>query len=133
VAIHSDADAGSKHVREADEAVRIGESPAPLSYLNPAAIVAAALQTGAQAVHPGYGFLAESPMVARAVIDAGLAWVGPPPEVLELSGDKVAAREAFERSGLPVLPAAAPFTDPDAVVADERFLSGDYDTGLLGK
>jgi acetyl/propionyl-CoA carboxylase alpha subunit len=114
VAVHSDADAGAKHVREADQAVRIGESPAPLSYLNPAAIVRAALDTEAEAVHPGYGFLSESPMLARAVRDAGLAWIGPSPELLELTGDKVAAREAFERSAFPVLPGAGPFTDPDA-------------------
>jgi acetyl-CoA carboxylase biotin carboxylase subunit len=117
VAVYSDADASAKHVREADSAISIGEAPAPLSYLNPAAIVRAALDAGADAVHPGYGFLSESPMLARAVVDAGLAWVGPPPEVLELAGDKVAAREAFESTGFPVLPAAGPFTDPDAAVS----------------
>jgi acetyl-CoA carboxylase, biotin carboxylase subunit len=116
VAVYSDADAGAKHVREADAAVRIGEPPAPLSYLNPAAIVRAALDSGAEAVHPGYGFLSESPVLARAVEDAGLVWVGPPPEVLELAGDKVAAREAFEGSGFPVLTGAGPFTDPDQAV-----------------
>jgi acetyl-CoA carboxylase, biotin carboxylase subunit len=113
VAVYSDADAGAKHVREAVASVRIGEPPAPLSYLNPAAIVQAALDSGAEAVHPGYGFLSESPMLARAVVDAGLAWVGPSPGVLELTGDKVAAREAFERSGFPVLPGSGAFTDPD--------------------
>jgi acetyl-CoA carboxylase, biotin carboxylase subunit len=117
VAVHSDADAGAKHVREADEAVRIGESPAPLSYLNPAALVRAALDTGSEAVHPGYGFLSESPMLARAVAESGLAWVGPPPEILEVTGDKVAAREAFERSGFPVLPGAGPFAEPDPAVS----------------
>ena len=117
MAVHSDADAAAKHVREADVAVRIGESPAPLSYLNPAAIVAAALETGAQAVHPGYGFLAENPMFARAVMDAGLSWVGPSPDVLELAGDKVAARRAFKGTGFPVLPAAGPFTAADDAVA----------------
>jgi acetyl-CoA carboxylase biotin carboxylase subunit len=113
VAVHSDADAGAKHVRDADRAVRIGEGPAPLSYLNPAAIVQAALDSGTEAVHPGYGFLAERPMFARAVADAGLAWVGPSPEVLELTGDKVAARRAFEASGFPVLPGAGPVGSPD--------------------
>jgi acetyl/propionyl-CoA carboxylase alpha subunit len=88
VAVHSEADAGARHVRESDVAVRIGKSPAPLSYLNPAATVRAALDTGAEAVHPGYGFLAESPTFARAVMEAGLAWVGPAPEVLELTGDR---------------------------------------------
>jgi acetyl-CoA/propionyl-CoA carboxylase biotin carboxyl carrier protein len=112
VAVHSDADAGAKHVREADTAVRIGESPAPLSYLNPGSIVRAAVETEAQAVHPGYGFLAESPAFARAVLSAGLAWVGPSAEVLEVTGDKVNAREAFERSGFPVLPGAGPSSVP---------------------
>jgi acetyl-CoA carboxylase biotin carboxylase subunit len=117
IAVYSDADAGSKHVRGADRAVRIGEPPAPLSYLNPAAIVDAARETGAEAVHPGYGFLAESPVLARAVRTAGITWVGPAPEVLELSGDKVAAREAFEGSGFPVLPGAGPFVEPEEAVA----------------
>jgi acetyl-CoA carboxylase biotin carboxylase subunit len=94
-------------------AVRIGEPPAPLSYLNPAAIVRAALEVGAEAIHPGYGFLAESAMFARAVLDAGLAWVGPSPEVLELAGDKVAARDAFERTGFPILPGGGPYTSAD--------------------
>jgi acetyl-CoA carboxylase, biotin carboxylase subunit len=120
VAVYSDADREAKHVREADRAERIGEAPAPLSYLNPAAIVRAALDSGAEAVHPGYGFLSESPVLARAVADAGLTWVGPPPEVLELTGDKVAAREAFEATGFPVLPGAGPFTDPDAAVRAVR-------------
>jgi acetyl-CoA carboxylase, biotin carboxylase subunit len=122
VAVHSDADAGAKHVREADVAVRIGESPAPVSYLNPAAPVRAALESGAEAIHPGYGFLAESAMFARAVLDAGLAWIGPPPEVLELAGDKVAARDAFERTGFPVLPGGGPYLSADdALRAEARY------------
>jgi acetyl-CoA carboxylase biotin carboxylase subunit len=118
--VHSDADAGAKHAREADVAVRIGEPPAPLSYLNPAAIVRAALDSGAEAIHPGYGFLSESPAFARAVRDAGLTWVGPPPEVLELTGDKVEARRAFERSGFPVLAGSSDITSPDEAVAWAR-------------
>ncbi len=117
MAVHSDADAGAKHVREADGAVRIGEAPAPLSYLNPAAVVGAALETGAEAIHPGYGFLSESPPFARAVADAGLTWVGPPAGVLELAGDKVEARRAFERSGFPVLPGSGDLTSPDDAAA----------------
>ncbi len=118
IAVFSDADVGGKHVREADRALRIGGSPATESYLNSAAIVAAAVEAGAEAVHPGYGFLSESPDFARAVLEAGLVWVGPSPEVLELSGDKAAAREAFDRSGFPVLPGAGPFRDPEhAMVA----------------
>jgi acetyl-CoA carboxylase, biotin carboxylase subunit len=122
VAVHSDADAGAKHVREADRAVGIGEAPAPLSYLNPAAIVGAALETGAGAIHPGYGFLAETPMFARAVADAGLVWIGPPPQLLELTGDKVAARRAFEATGFPVLPGAGPLATPDEAVDAVRDL-----------
>jgi acetyl-CoA carboxylase, biotin carboxylase subunit len=100
-------------------AVRIGEPPAPVSYLNPAAIVRAALDVEAEAIHPGYGFLAESAMFARAVLDAGLVWVGPPPEVLELAGDKVAARDAFERTGFPVLPGGGPYTSADQAARAE--------------
>src|SRR5436309_9065254 len=110
VGVYSEADAGAKHVREADAAEPIGEAPAPASYLNPAAIVEAALRSGAQAVHPGYGFLSESPKLAEAVTGAGLAWIGPPPDALELAGDKVACRNAFEKTGFPVLPAAGPLT-----------------------
>jgi acetyl-CoA carboxylase biotin carboxylase subunit len=117
VAVYSEADASAKHVREADTAEAIGEAPAPASYLNPAAIVEASLRSGAQAVHPGYGFLSESPKLAEAVRDAGLAWVGPPPEVLELAGDKVACRNAFEKSGFPVLPGAGPLSSPEEAVA----------------
>jgi acetyl-CoA carboxylase, biotin carboxylase subunit len=110
VAVHSDADVGAKHVREADLAVSIGEAPATASYLNAPVIVRVALESGAEAVHPGYGFLSESPAFATAVLDAGLAWVGPEPKVLELTGDKVAAREAFQASEFPVLPGAGPFS-----------------------
>jgi acetyl-CoA carboxylase biotin carboxylase subunit len=120
VAVYSEADASAKHVREADSAEPIGEAPAPASYLNPAVIVEAALRSGAQAVHPGYGFLSESAKFAGAVVDAGLAWIGPPPDVLELAGDKVACRTAFEKTGFPVLPAAGPFTSADEAVEASR-------------
>jgi len=116
VAVHSDADVRARHVREADTAERVGESPAPASYLNPAAIVEAALRSGAEAVHPGYGFLSESPKFAQAVIDAGLAWIGPSPDMLELTGDKVACREAFAKTGFPVLPGAGPFVEAGEAV-----------------
>jgi acetyl-CoA carboxylase, biotin carboxylase subunit len=122
IAVYSEADAGAKHVREADDAEPIGEAPAPASYLNPAAIVEAARRSGAQAVHPGYGFLSESPKLAEAVTDAGLVWVGPPPDVLELAGDKVACRNAFEKSGFPVLPGAGPLSSADEAVAAGRDL-----------
>jgi acetyl-CoA carboxylase biotin carboxylase subunit len=120
VAVYSEADAGARHVREADTAEPIGEAPAPLSYLNPAAIVEAALRSGAEAVHPGYGFLSESPKFAAAVIDAGIAWIGPPPDVLELAGDKVACRQAFDRSSFPILPGAGPFVSADEAVEAAR-------------
>jgi acetyl-CoA carboxylase biotin carboxylase subunit len=116
VAVYSDADASAKHVREANRAERIGEAPTPASYLNPAAIVEAGLRSDADAVHPGYGFLAESAKFAGAVMDAGLAWVGPSPDVLELTGDKAASRRVFETTGFPVLPGAGPFTSADEAV-----------------
>ena len=121
VAVFSDADEGARHVREAGASERIGESPAPASYLNPAAIVQAALRSGAEAVHPGYGFLSESPKFAQAVTDAGLAWIGPSPDVLELAGDKAACRGAFAKTGFPVLPGAGPFVEAGEAVeaADE--------------
>jgi acetyl-CoA/propionyl-CoA carboxylase, biotin carboxylase, biotin carboxyl carrier protein len=105
IAVYSDADADAPHVWEADRAVHIGPTAAELSYLDPQRIVEAALQTGAEAVHPGYGFLSESPVLARACAEAGLVFVGPPPEAIELLGDKAAAKEAAAAAaGVPVLP-----------------------------
>jgi acetyl-CoA carboxylase, biotin carboxylase subunit len=102
VAVYSEADAGLPYVAEADEAVLIGP-PAPAgSYLNIDAILAAAGQAGAQAVHPGYGFLAENPDFAAAVLDAGLTWVGPSPESMAQMGDKINARNLMEQAGVPV-------------------------------
>ncbi len=104
VAVHSDADAEALHVRLADQAVAIGPSPARQSYLRPDAIVEAAVSACADAVHPGYGFLAEVPALPRACAEAGLRFVGPPADVMEAVGDKVTAREAAERAGVPVVP-----------------------------
>lgn len=92
VAVYSDADSAALHVRLADEAVRIGAGPATASYLRIAAIIEAALHTGAQAIHPGYGFLAERAAFARACRDAGLVFIGPPPEAIDLLGAKIAAK-----------------------------------------
>jgi acetyl-CoA carboxylase biotin carboxylase subunit len=104
VAVHSDADADALHVRLADEAVAIGPPPARQSYLRVVAIVDAAVSARADAVHPGYGFLAEVPALPRACAEAGLRCAGPPAGVMEAVGDKVTAREAAERAGVPVVP-----------------------------
>src|SRR2546423_11540589 len=88
IAVYSDADRDVLHVREADTAVRIGGAPPAESYLNIAAIIEAAKRTDADAVHPGYGFLAENADFAQAVIDAGLTWVGPPSLAIRMMGDK---------------------------------------------
>ncbi|MGX6646790.1 ATP-binding protein [Maricaulaceae bacterium MS644] len=104
IAVYSDADAGALHVREADEAVRIGPAPAGESYLNIAAILDAAKTTGAEAIHPGYGFLSENAAFARAVIEAGLIWIGPPPEAIEAMGDKARAKALMIKAGVPCVP-----------------------------
>ncbi|GAA4043459.1 acetyl/propionyl/methylcrotonyl-CoA carboxylase subunit alpha [Parerythrobacter jejuensis] len=104
VAVYSDADAKALHVRSADEAVHIGPSPAAESYLVGAKIIAAAKQTGAEAIHPGYGFLSENAGFAQAVIDAGLIWVGPKPQSIEAMGLKDAAKERMIAAGVPVTP-----------------------------
>ena len=104
VAVWSDADARAPHVRRADASVRIGTGPAADSYLRDDRVIAAALATGAEAVHPSYGFLAEDASFAEAVIAAGLAWVGPPPAAMRALGDKARAKALAEGSGVPVLP-----------------------------
>jgi 3-methylcrotonyl-CoA carboxylase alpha subunit len=104
VAVYSEADAGALHVRVADEAVCIGLPPAPQSYLNIEAIVAAALATRADAVHPGYGFLSENADFAQACRDAGLAFIGPSPEAIRTMGSKIAAKRLAASLGVPLLP-----------------------------
>ncbi len=104
VAVYSDADADALHVRQADEAVHIGPSPARECYLIGEKIIAAAKQTGAEAIHPGYGFLSENAGFAQAVNDAGLIWVGPNPDSITAMGLKDAAKERMIAAGVPVTP-----------------------------
>ena len=122
VAVFSDADRGRMHVEAADEAYRIGPGAPAESYLRGDAIVETALRAGAEAIHPGYGFLAENADFARSVERAGLVWIGPPPDAIELMGNKTAARTAMQAAGVPVVPGAtAPLADADELrrLADE--------------
>ncbi|MEV7248777.1 acetyl/propionyl/methylcrotonyl-CoA carboxylase subunit alpha [Streptomyces cyaneofuscatus] len=107
VAVFSDADADARHVREADTAVRIGPPPAAESYLSVPALLEAARRTGAQAVHPGYGFLAENAEFAAACTDAGLVFIGPPASAISLMGDKIRAKETVAAYGVPVVPGSS--------------------------
>ncbi|MFA9429048.1 biotin carboxylase N-terminal domain-containing protein [Egicoccus sp. AB-alg2] len=125
VAVHSDADAGEPHVREADRAVRLGPAPAAESYLAIERVVDAARRSGADAVHPGYGFLSENPTFAQAVQDAGLVFVGPSPDVLRLMGDKAAAKQHLEAAGVPVVPGVH-----DASLADDALLKAADQVGF---
>ncbi len=104
VAVYSEADRAALHVRLADEAVLIGPSPPRESYLNGEALLDAARKTGAEAIHPGYGFLAENPVFARRCAEAGLVFIGPSPEAIETLGNKITARRLMERIGVPVVP-----------------------------
>jgi acetyl-CoA carboxylase, biotin carboxylase subunit len=117
VAVYSEADADLPFVAEADEAVLLGPPPPAASYLNIDAIIAAARRTGARAVHPGYGFLAENARFARRVEEEGLIWVGPPPDAIEQMGDKINARNLMAKAGVPVAAGTPdPVTDAEAAV-----------------
>jgi acetyl-CoA carboxylase biotin carboxylase subunit len=121
VAVHSTADADSLHVRFADEKVCIGPPASRLSYLNVPALISAAEVSGADAVHPGYGFLAENAGFAEVVKKCGLTWIGPDPQVMRLMGDKVSAREAMAKAGVPILPGTGALeTVEEAEAAVER-------------
>jgi acetyl-CoA carboxylase biotin carboxylase subunit len=125
VAVYSDADANARHVREADEAVRIGESAASASYLDIPALIAAAQRTGVDAVHPGYGFLAERAEFAAACREAGIMFIGPSPEVIARMGDKSAARRMMSAAGVPVVPGY-----DDAGQSDVRLMAAAHEIGF---
>ncbi len=118
IAVYSDADADAAHVREADHAVRLGPAPAVESYLLKDAVIAAARSGGADAIHPGYGFLAENAAFAEAVIQAGLIWVGPPPDAIRHMGLKDKAKRAMEAAGVPITPGYHGEDQSPAILAD---------------
>ncbi|MEU4494687.1 acetyl-CoA carboxylase biotin carboxylase subunit [Streptomyces sp. NPDC023998] len=118
VAVFSDADADARHVREADTAVRIGPAPAAESYLSVERLLEAAARTGAEAVHPGYGFLAENAGFAQACANAGLVFIGPSAEAISLMGDKIRAKETVRAAGVPVVPGSSGSGLTDDQLAD---------------
>ena len=119
IAVYSEADQALPYVHEADEALLIGPPPPARSYLDAAAVIGAARRSGAAAVHPGYGFLAENAGFAQRVIDEGLIWVGPPPSAIEQMGDKINARNLMEKAGVPVSAGSRePVADEDAAAAE---------------
>jgi acetyl-CoA carboxylase, biotin carboxylase subunit len=118
IAVYSQADADLPYVAQADQAELIGPAPPAHSYLNVKAVLDAARRTGAQAIHPGYGFLSENAEFAQAVIDAGLTWIGPPPGAIAKMGDKIAARNLMAAAGVPVAAGTSePVTDAEAALA----------------
>ncbi|CAB4696936.1 MAG: acetyl-CoA carboxylase biotin carboxylase subunit [Actinobacteria bacterium] len=121
VAVYSDADRGALHPRRADEAHALGGMTAAESYLVIEKLLDVARRSGAEAIHPGYGFLSENATFAQAVLDAGLTWIGPPPSSIELMGSKTRARQAMQAAGVPIIPGT---TDPVATV-DEVVALGD--------
>ncbi|MCS3441354.1 acetyl-CoA/propionyl-CoA carboxylase biotin carboxyl carrier protein [Microbacterium phyllosphaerae] len=124
IAVYSDADADAPHVREADDAVRIGAAPAAESYLDIDAVIGAARATGAQAIHPGYGFLSESVGLAEACAEGGIVFIGPSVDALQIMGDKAKARDHVVRSGVPVVPGFDARGLSDAEIAEEATAIG---------
>src|SRR5580700_9616549 len=120
VAVHSDVDARALHVRFADEAICIGPAPASKSYLNVPAIISAAEITGADAIHPGYGFLSENPEFARICAKCGITFIGPTPEAMRTWGDKVTARKNAERFSLPLLPGSGVLENAEHATREGR-------------
>jgi acetyl-CoA/propionyl-CoA carboxylase biotin carboxyl carrier protein len=122
VAVYSEIDRDAPHVREADEAYLLGPAVPAESYLNIAKIIEVAKEAGAEGIHPGYGFLAENADMARACADAGITWIGPPPEAIEMMGSKTRAREIMEAAGVPIVPGStevAPDLEAARKQADE--------------
>jgi propionyl-CoA carboxylase alpha chain len=126
VAVYALDDAGSPYVGEADAAVALGRPGLAATYLDPASLLAAARQSGADALHPGYGFLSESPGLAEACREAGVVWVGPPPEAMRVMGHKARAKEVVAAAGVPVLPGAVVASDTDiaGLVAEAQAVVG---------
>src|SRR5215218_1623509 len=117
VAVYSEADRGSLHVEYAEEAYLLGPPPAAESYLRVDRILDTARKSGAEAIHPGYGFLAENAGFARACAEAGIVWIGPPPEAIDVMGSKVSARERMQAAGVPIIPGTTtPVDSADDVI-----------------
>src|SRR5258705_10208811 len=119
VAVYSDADRDALHVRGADQAARIGEALPSQSYLRIDAIIAAAKASGASAIHPGYGFLAENEEFAQACRDAGLVFIGPSPQAIKAMGNKAGAKDIMQKAGVPIVPGYQRANQSDAVMLAE--------------
>src|SRR5919109_455258 len=122
VAVYSEPDRDAPHARRADEAYLLGPGPPAESYLNVEKILEVAAKAGAEAIHPGYGFLAENAPFARACEEAGIAFIGPPTEAIEAMGSKTRARELMKEAGVPIVPGT---TDPVESVKDARAVAKD--------